>query len=141
MFCKVLTKRVRTRPIKVVHDKKPNAEIHQGKCNCMPRASGAHLHDGCAPRALRPETFLEAMAPSAPVKIVAGGTAVLRNGNRVDCANLGSLRIHGVQERQNVLLEGIRDVRPREAGSLDRIEELWQPPLPQTIDIHQMIET
>ena len=81
------------------------------------------------------------MAPATPIKVVAGSAAIRRDRDSVDRADLGSLWVYHVEKRQNVLFEGIRDISAGKPGSFDRIEKLRQPSLPQTIDVHQMIET
>ena len=106
MFCQIVAERLGTHAVAVVQDEKGNAEIHQGKCNRVPRAAGAHLHDGCAARALGSKAFLKAVAPSAPVKIVARGASVRGNRDGIDRASLRSLRVDGIQERKISCLNG-----------------------------------
>ena len=136
----VAAKRIRARAVAIVHDEKRDAEVHQGKGNSVSGASGADQHHGCTLRAGGSEAFLETVTPPTPVEIVTGGTAIRRNGDGVDRANLGGLGIHRIQQRQNVLLEGIGDVGARETGSFDRIEKLREPPPGQVIDVQQVVE-
>ena len=120
----VAAKRIRARAVAIVHDEKRDAEVHQGERNSVSGASSADQHHSCTLRAGGSEAFRETVTPPTPVEIVTGGTAIRRNGDGVDRGGLGSLGIHRIQQRQNVLLEGIGDVGARETGSFDRIEKL-----------------
>ena len=136
---KIAAQRTRAGDIAIMNNQERDAQIHQCKRHCMPRAAGAELHDGCAFRAIPTETLLETATPCAAVEIIPRSAAVRRNRHSVDRADLGGFGINRIEKRQDVLLERVRDVGPREPGSLDRINKLRQPPLAQAIDVDQMI--
>src|SRR5262249_48366666 len=136
----IAAKRLRADGVAVMHDKKRSAKIHQGECDGVARTSGADQHDGCALCAANSKAFFETMAPPTPVKIVTGGAAVGGNRNGIDRADLSSLGDHAVEQRQNVLLVGISDIRAGKARSFDCFKKLWERPASQAIDVHQMVE-
>src|SRR5207344_149771 len=55
--------------------------------------------------------------------------------------NLSGLRIDGIEQRDHVLLEWVGNVGARKPRSFEGIENLRQPPFPQTINVQQVIET
>src|SRR4029453_13704321 len=79
VLCQILAERVRPGAIAVVYDEARNAKIHQGKCDRVSGTSGSNLHDRRTPGALSTETLLKTVPPSAPVEVVARGSAVRPN--------------------------------------------------------------
>src|SRR5579885_333330 len=132
--------RLRAHAIAVVHDQQRGAKIHQCESHRAAGAARPDQHDGLAAGAVRSEAFLEALAPAAPVEIVAGRPPIRRDSYCVDGADLRSLGIDIVEQRENVLLEWIGDIDASKASGLDRVEELRQPPRAQPIDVHEMVE-
>src|SRR6476620_2758199 len=120
ILCEVAAQRGRASGVAVMNNKTCHAQIHQGKRHRMPGATSADLNDGCSLRVVPAEAFLETATPSAPVKIVPRCTAVRRDPNGVDRADLGGLWIHRIKEREDFLLERISDVCPGKSGGFDR---------------------
>lgn len=141
MLRKIGIERVRASAIAIVNDDDPGAQIHQGKGDSAPGAARADHHHHRLPRTVASEAFLEAVAPPSSIEIVADSAAIRLDRDGVDGTDLGGFLVHRVEQRDDILFERIGDVCARKAGSFDRIEEFRQPPLWQTVDIHQVIET
>ena len=87
------------RAVKVMNDKDRNAQIHQGKGDGAPGATGTDLHHRCILRTAAPEAFFKAAAKANSIKVVTGGSAVRRNRDGIDRADLSGLRIHRIEKR------------------------------------------
>ena len=121
-----------------MQDEIGNAEIHQGKRDGAAGAAGADLHHGRVLGAGAADAFSEAVAPSRAIEVVAGGAAIGREHDGVDRADLGGARVHGIEQRNDLLLERKGDVGADEARGLDRLKKLRQPRR-QAIGVQQMI--
>ena len=97
-----------------------NAEVHQGKRDGAPGAAGADLHHCCVLGAGAADAFIKTVAPSRAIEIVAGRAAVGREHDGVHRADLGGARVHGIEQRNDLLLERKSDVGADEARGLDR---------------------
>jgi hypothetical protein len=107
-----------------MNDEDRNAQIHQGKSNCTPSAAGADQYHCRILRTVASEAFLEAIAPTSPIEIVASGPAFRPNRDGIDRADLCGLRVHRIEKRDDLLFERIGDVCAGEASGFGRIEEL-----------------
>jgi hypothetical protein len=103
-----------------MQDEFGNAKVHQGKRDGAPGAAGADLHHRRVLGGGAADALIETIAPARPVEVVTGAAAIGRKHDGVHRADLGGAWVHGIEQRNDLLLEGKSDVGANEARDLDR---------------------